>query len=512
MSPVTHGVEVVWSAVPRDTQAPMAPDHTQAPVLEALAAYRDNREIGFSPPGHKQARGADPAVRAALGDAVFFGDVLASGGLDDRRTRGHVLGRAQELMADAVRAEHTFFSTCGSSLSVKAAMLTVAGPGESLLIGRDVHKSVVAGLILGGVEPVWLEPQWDDERHLAHPPTARTVARGFAEHPHARGALITSPTPYGSTADLASIAEVCHRAGRPLVVDEAWGAHLPFHPDLPTWAMDAGADVCVTSIHKMGSGLEQGSVLHLRGDLVDPAELSSRADLFGTTSPSVLLYAGIDGWRRQMVLHGRRLLEGALRLAADTRKSISSIDGLRVEGREDFCGAGLAHDFDPLPVVVDVTGLDLTGYRAADWLRAHHHVDAHLSDHRRVNVQLTHADDRETVGRLLTALSDLAHHAPSLQPVERVTLPASHELRLTQACPPRDACFGPVEEVPVEEADGRLAAELLTPYPPGIPVAVPGERLTSPVLTYLRTGIAAGMNVPDAADPTLRTIRVVRER
>ncbi|MDT0478540.1 ornithine decarboxylase, partial [Streptomyces sp. DSM 41014] len=129
------------------------------------------------------------------------------------------------------------------------------------------------------VEPVWLEPQWDAERHLAHPPSAASVERAFAAHPDARGALVTSPTPYGTAADLPAIADVCHRRSRPLIVDEAWGAHLPFHPELPSWAMDAGADICVTSIHKMGSGLEQGSVFHLQGGLVDPGTLASRADL-----------------------------------------------------------------------------------------------------------------------------------------------------------------------------------------------------------------------------------------
>lgn len=128
----------------------------------------------------------------------------------------------EELMADAVHAEHTFFSTCGSSLSVKAATLSVACHGQKLLVGRDAHKSVVAGLILSGVEPVWVEPQWDAERHLAHAPSAESFERAFEEHPDARGALVTSPTPYGSAADLRAIAEVCHRRSRPLVVDEAW--------------------------------------------------------------------------------------------------------------------------------------------------------------------------------------------------------------------------------------------------------------------------------------------------
>jgi lysine decarboxylase len=487
----------------------MTVDHTRAPVLEALDEYHRKGHLSFTPPGHKQARGADPAVREVLGDAVFHGDVLASGGLDDRLTRGRVLQRAQELMADAVHAEHTFFSTCGSSLSVKAAMLSVAGPHEKLLIGRDAHKSVVSGLIISGIEPVWVEPRWDAERNLAHPPSAEDFERAFECHPDARGALVTSPTPYGGCADLRAIAEVCHRRTRPLIVDEAWGAHLPFHPDLPSWAMDAGADICVTSIHKMGSGLEQGSVFHLQGDLVSPALLGMRADLLGTTSPSVLIFAGLDGWRRQMALRGEELMGGALDLAAEVRSAIKEIDGLHVNDRRDFCGPGLSDDFDPLPGVIDLTGLGITGFQAADWLREHRHIDAHLVDHRRIGAQITHGDDRETTGQLLEALRDLARAARDLPRAPRVAVPSPAELRMEQAMLPRDAFFGPAEDTPVAEAAGRVAAEMITPYPPGIPAVLPGERLTEPVLAYLRTGLAAGMHLPDPTDPELETVRVV---
>jgi arginine decarboxylase len=493
----------------RGTPPFMSLNHDEAPVLDALARYHEAGELGFTPPGHKQARGADPRAREVLGDAVYLGDVLSNGGLDDRLSRGRVLERAEELMADAVHAEHTFFSTCGSSLSVKAAMLTVTRPGSSLLVGRDAHKSVIAGLILSGVRPVWVEPAWDGERHIAHPPPAAAFDKAFAEHPEADGALVTSPTPYGSAADLHAISDICHRHGKPLIVDEAWGAHLPFHDGLPSWAMDAGADICVTSIHKMGSGLEQGSVFHLQGDLVDPAELASRADLLGTTSPSVLLYAGIDAWRRQMVQHGEELIGRVLELAARTRAAIEEIDGFHVHDARDFCGPGLAADFDPLPCVMDIGALGTTGYRAADWLREHHHMDMHLFDHRRLGAQLTHADDEDTTARLLGALRDLAAHAGDLRDAPGVEVPAPAELRMTQIRLPRDAYFARHADVPVEKAEGRIAGEMITPYPPGIPAVLPGERLTGPVLRYLATGVAAGMNLPDAADKGLTTIRVV---
>ncbi|MFI0241083.1 aminotransferase class I/II-fold pyridoxal phosphate-dependent enzyme [Streptomyces sp. NPDC016845] len=486
----------------------MPKDHTKAPFLEAVDAYREAEMLAFTPPGHKQARGADPETRRILGDAVFLGDMLASGGLDDRRRRGQYLQDAEELMADAVHATHTFFTTCGSSLSVKAAMLAVAGPHEKLLIGRDAHKSVVSALILSGIVPVWVEPRWDAERHLAHPPSPADFEAALEANPEARGALVTSPTPYGATADLRAIADVLHRRGKPLVVDEAWGAHLPFHPGLPTWAMDAGADVCVTSIHKMGSGLEQGSVFHLQGDLVAPDILKNRADLWGTTSPSVLIFAGLDGWRRQMALHGRELLTHALDLAAGVRAEIETIDGMHVNDRDDFCGPGLADDFDPLPVVIDLSNPALSGYRAADWLREHKNINVHLADHRRVNVQLTYADSHETTRPLVAALRDLADAARDWDPAPRVAVPDPGELRMEQACLPRDAFFARTEDVPVETAAGRIAAEMVTPYPPGIPAVLPGERLTGPVLAYLSSGVEAGMNLPDAADPEFRTVRV----
>ena len=486
-------------------------DHSQAPVLDALVAYHSRGEIPFTPPGHKQGRGADPRVLAVLGEALFRSDVLATAGLDDRRSSAGLVQLAQELMADAVGARHTFFSTCGSSLSVKAAMLAVAGPGEELLVGRDAHKSVVSGLILAGIRPIWVEPDWDTGLHLAHPPSAEAFRDKFAAHPGACGALVTSPTPYGTCADLAAVAEICHALGRPLIVDEAWGAHLPFHEKLPAWAMNAGADVCVTSVHKMGAGLEQSSVFHLQGDLVNPAVLQARADLLGTTSPSVLIYAALDGWRRQMAEQGHKLVENALRLAHQTRAEIEQIEGIHVNGEAEFVGPGRAAELDPLQLITDVSGLGMDGYHAADWLREHHHIDLHVSDHRRACAQLSYADNEQTAAALVGALTDLAGHAAVLPPAAKVEVPDPEDLRLDLVHLPRDAFFARAEQVPAGQAIGRVAAEMLTPYPPGIPAALPGERLTRPLLEYLRSGIQAGMVIPDAADASLDSIRVMVE-
>lgn len=479
-----------------------------APLLDALNEYHNSDRYGFSPPGHRQGRGVDRRVLQVLGREPFFSDVLASGGLDDRRMSNGYLKRAEELMAEAVGARSAWFSTCGSSLSVKAAMMAVAGCDGSLLLSRDSHKSVVAGLIFSGLAPRWITPQWDAERHLSHPPSPQQVEQAWQRHPDAAAALIVSPSPYGTCADIKGIADVCHARDKPLIVDEAWGAHLPFHEDLPTWAMNAGADVCVVSVHKMGAGFEQGSVFHLQGDLVDENRLSACADLLMTTSPNVLVYSAIDGWRRQMVQHGHELLGAALDLAAETRREIEEIDDIEVLDQE-LLGKQASHDLDRLQVLIDVSGTGTSGYQAADWLREYCQVDLGMTDHRRVLATMSAADGPDTSGRLIEALKLWRKAAHDFEPPPRVDLPTPEELELETVVAPRDAFFGPVEDVPVEKAVGRISAEQITPYPPGIPAVVPGERINAAVLDYLRTGLAAGMNVPDPADPALRTVRVV---
>ncbi|MEU6807850.1 ornithine decarboxylase [Streptomyces sp. NPDC046831] len=483
-------------------------DHSRAPVLEALEEFRRRGDVVFGPPGHKQGRGADPRVAAVLGMDVFRSDVLTLNGLDDRRQSQGVLSQAQDLMADAVGADKAFFSTCGSSLSVKTAMLAVAGPGEKLLLSRNAHKSVIAAVIINGVEPIWVHPKFDGERHMAHPPEPDDVRRRLAEHPDAKGMLLVTPTDWGTCADVRGVARVCHEYDIPLILDEAWGAHLPFHPDLPSWGMDAEADLVVTSVHKMGGAIEQSSVFHLQYDRVSPDVLKQREDLLGTTSASSLVYASLDGWRRQMVEQGHELLDTALHRARRVRAAADAMPGLRVMGHE-IVDEGHAAGLDPLKIVVDVRGLGISGMQAAEWLRANCHVDVGGSDTCRMSASITHADDDETEKVLVEALRTLVEHADSIERQPTVDLPAPSALELEQAILPRDAFFGPADQVPAERAVGRIAAETISPYPPGVPVVAPGEVVTQEIVDYLRSGIAHGFLVSDSADPSLETIRVV---
>ncbi|WP_284978427.1 ornithine decarboxylase [Arthrobacter sp. fls2-241-R2A-200] len=485
-------------------------DQDRTPVLDALAEHQKLGRYGYTPPAHRQGRGVDPRVLEVLGEQSFRSDVVASSGLDDRSNSNGHLSDAEALMADAVGARQAFFSTCGSSLAVKAAILAVTRGDGELLIGRDAHKSVTSGLVLSGLQPRWLKPQWYNDLKLAHPPSPRTVEEMWNRYPDASAALIVSPTPYGTCADLEAIVRICHDRGKPLIVDEAWGAHLPFNEDTPTWAMSAGADICVVSVHKMGLGFEQGSVFHLQGDLVDPVRLQQCADVLTTTSANVMLSAAIDGWRRQMVQSGRAMIQDALTLAKRLRRDIEALPGLHVL-EDELVRKEASHDLDILHIMIDVSELGISGFQATEWLRENCLLDVATTDHRRIEAVISVSDDAETAGWLMEGLGKLIEAAPSLPRRPKVLIPDESELYLETVMLPRDAFFGPVEVVPADEAPGRIAAEMATPYPPGIPLLLPGELINKAAIDYLRSGVKAGMVLPDPADPSLETVRVVRK-
>ncbi|XVU26073.1 aminotransferase class I/II-fold pyridoxal phosphate-dependent enzyme [Actinoplanes sp. CA-054009] len=472
-------------------------DQRRTPVLDAIEQFRHDGRYSFALPGHRLGLGAGDRAAAVLSRGAFEADVVFA---------KNAVAEAEALLADAVGAHQAIFTTCGSSISIHTVMLTATGPGRKVLVDRNVHKSVVASLILAGAEPVWLRPRWDEENRIAHPATAGDVAAALRREPDVAAVLMITPTEYGTGADVRGIARACHKHGVPLLVDEAWGAHFPFHDDLPTAAIQAGADIVVQSMHKAGGGLGQASVILVCGDRVDPVELRRRLDLITTTSPSALLYGSIDGFRRRMVCEGRQLLDEALRRTNHLRARLGKLPALAVMD-ESIIGHDAVAEWDPMKLSVDVSGLGLSGYQVMDWMSDRKRLSLQLGDARRVVCSLTYADTDVALDRLAAAFEDLVAEPPAPdRPAPEV--PPLSELDLDQAMSPRDAFFAEAE--PVADPAGRIAAEMISPYPPGVPAVLPGERLNDAVVRYLRAGRAAGMVIPDASDPELATFRVVR--
>jgi arginine/lysine/ornithine decarboxylase len=481
-------------------------DQRRAPIVEALRRYGEAGIVPFSTPGHKLGQGLDPDLRDLLGPAFFRRAIPLGGGVDDSHFRADTLRQAEQLAAEAWGAERSFFLLNGSTAGNHAFLLATLRPGDPVVVARDIHKSLLVALILTGARPVYVTPRLHTELNVGLGVAPEDVAAALEAHPEARLVALVSPSYCGVASDLAAIAQVAHASGVPLYVDEAWGPHVHFHPDLPPSAMDSGADGAVASTHKVLGSLTQAAILHARGGRVDLERLATAVGMANTTSPSVTILASIDACRRQMALHGRELLDRTIALAREARCRLGQIPGLTV-----LDAARLGVDrVDPTKLVIDVHGLGLTGVEAEAALRERYGVQPEMSDLVGVVCLVTVGDTPESIARLVGAFAALAAE-------QRGQAPRSAALRSSgavlapgrQAMTPREAFFAPTRAVPLAQAVGEVSAELVIPYPPGIPVLAPGDVIAAETVEYLRRGAAAGMYLSGPADPSLGTIRVV---
>jgi lysine decarboxylase len=483
-------------------------DQTKAPIVDALRAYLRKDSSSFGLPGHRSGKGAPDDIKQLIGETAFKSDASVQKGIDDRRQSRQVQDSAEQIAAKAWGAEHCYFSTNGSTLSVHAAMLTVAGPGDTVLVARNVHKSVIGGLIIGRLRPVFLEPDEDETWDIEHGVPAATVERALARHRDAKAVLVTSPTIYGVVSNIAKIAKVCHRHDVTLVVDEAWGADFPFHPDLPSSAIENGADVAVASLHKTMAGLEQASIMLLKGRRVAADRLQLCYDLLETTSPSVPIMATIDASRRQFAKQGRQLLTRTLHRARRMREALASMDGIKVMG-EEILDEDARLALDECKVLFDVSAWGVTGWAVEDWMIATRNLKVLSSDYRTLLAAVTVGNDDSDIEKLVSSVAAYAKSSRRKKAPPPKELPRRVDLRSELVMTPADAFFAKVKQVPIADAAGRVAAEMVSPYPPGIPRVLPGERITDEHVTFFRAGMRAGMFALDPTDMSLKRLRVV---
>ncbi len=479
----------------------------KTPILEALLEYRRQGTVRLHMPGHKGGPGADPILRHGLGGKALALDVTGVEGMDDLHQPGGIIREAQELASMAFGADHSFFLVNGTSAGVHAMILAACNPGDKLLVPRNVHKSILGGIILSGARPVFMQPVIHRELGIAMGLTPGEVESCLARHPDSRGVLVVNPTYYGSTSDLRAIAEVVHRRGLPLLVDEAHGPHFRFHPRLPTPALEAGADACAQGVHKILGGLTQSSIRHVKGTRIDVSRVKAALRTIQSTSASYLLLASLDAARRQMATRGRELLDRALELAEKARSGVNAIEGLYCFG-EEMTGLPGIHELDLTKVTITVRGLGLTGYRVEGILRYAYNIQVELSDLYNVLCIIGPGNTADEVERLLGALAEISRsnpHREALSLPETEVLPPIPE----QCLPPREAFFSPSTSVKLKKSAGRVCAEVVTCYPPGIPLLCPGELITREVIEHLGLVRRAGARLQGLEDPSLRTIRVL---
>lgn len=467
-------------------------NHHQAPILEAIAQYLELDHAPFYMPGHKRGVGIDPEFMALLGENLFRLDLPELPNLDESITK------AEELAADAYGSDCTWFLVNGSTSGIAAMMLAVAGIGDKILMGRNCHKAAIAGLVLCGATPIYLETDYNSEFDLDCGVSPSTLQAALEANPDVKAVMLVSPNYFGVCGELEELVAIAHSFNIPILIDAAHGGHLRFHPDLPIDALTAGADVVVHSIHKMGSSLTQTAMLHIQGTRVNSDRLDQAVQMLQSTSPNILLLASLDVARRQMVLHGQELLQTTIALSNYGRSQINQISNLHC----------LDHipNLDPTRLTVMVNQLGKTGFDVDEIFYQDLGVMAELPTLSQLVFVVSIGNTAADVDRLILAFQNLVNQkrkkTRAIPPIPK--MPKAN-LKLT----PREAFFSPNCAMSLESASGRICTELISPYPPGIPIICPGEEISLEVIDFLKLIKDAGGVINGCSDRTMATIKVV---
>ncbi len=473
-----------------------------APYLEALSHHVESEILSFHIPGHQGGQGADPALAELLGTKALKADITEVLGIDDLHRPHGQCGEAQRLAALAFGADETHFLVNGSTVGNQAMLLACSGPGDLILVPRNAHRSVWAGLMLSGADVATYLPDYDDALGVFSVPTSDGIHQAASEHPEAKAIVITSPSYHGHACDIDGVVQAARDHDLLVLVDEAWGAHFPFHLGFPRSAVQAGADLVVQSTHKMLPALTQSAMLHVNGDRVDRQRLDAVLRTLQTSSPSALLVASLDAARRHYALHGREILEKLAQLAWRTCQALNDLEGIFCCGAELSAPGAVSPTWDPTRLVVSALARGYTGYELEARLRHDFHQQVEMSDLFGVVLVVTAGHTQEDLHRFVAAVHSLPKESPVQGPSQKPPL-FSH-----QPFHPRGAFMAPRRQVSWQEAIGSISAETISLYPPGIPWILPGERIELPVVQELHRRQRAGGQIQGAYDPTLTTLGV----
>ncbi|WNF39047.1 aminotransferase class I/II-fold pyridoxal phosphate-dependent enzyme [Bacillaceae bacterium IKA-2] len=484
---------------------------SKTPLFTGLLEHVKKNPIQFHIPGHKKGTGMDPEFRNFIGDNALSIDLINIEPLDDLHHPNGIIKEAQQLAAHAFGADHTFFSVQGTSGAIMTMIMSVCSPGDKIIVPRNVHKSIMSAIIFSGATPIFIHPIIDPNLGISHGITIEAVEKALSAHPDAKGVLVINPTYFGISANLEKIVEIAHSYHIPVLVDEAHGVHIHFHDKLPLSAMQAGADMAATSVHKLGGSMTQSSVLNIKGDLVSSKRVQSIISMLTTTSTSYLLLASLDVARKQLATKGYDLLDKTIKLANETRHEINTIKGLYCIGSE-ILGTKATYDFDPTKLIISVRNLGMTGYEVEVWLRKEYNIEVELSDLYNILCIISIGDSKAITAILISALTELAETRMNTTQTHQKKVISVHVPDIpTLALSPREAFYADTEVVPFKESAGRIIAEFVMVYPPGIPIFIPGEIITQENINYIQENIDVGLPVQGPEDETFQAILVIKE-
>ncbi len=482
--------------------------------MDALVDYYKNH-ISFHMPAHHKGVAAPADLLDFVGGKLFCLDQTEVPGLDDLHNPTGVIDEAQMLAADAFGADKTFFLVNGTTCGIHALLAGSCSPGAKVILPRNMHRSALWGLVVSGADPVYIPVDCLDGFGIANAVKPDDFKKVLWENPGASAAMVVNPTYHGLCGKVDRMAAATHSLGMPLFVDEAHGGHLRFHPELPDDAMSAGADGVVQSTHKLGGSLTQSSMLHLQGNLVDYESIASVLGMVQSTSPSYILMSSLDSARRQMVFKGYELLERSIVFARWVREELRQVRKIDVLDSDYLMDRGLPGSrLDCTKILISAARLGLTGYDLSAILRNDYNIQVEMADFLNVLCMITIGTGKEDCGELVFAIKDISRRIScggkiikmgelKKRIAESVLLPS------VKAMTPREAWITGHCTLPLTETVGKVSAESVAAYPPGIPTLLPGEVITPEILEYLL--LLRDMQVPlqGPRDPGLYKLEVV---
>lgn len=475
----------------------------RAPVYEALQQYRENRIVSFDVPGHKQGKG-NPELTEFLGKQCMSVDVNSMKPLDNLCHPISVIKEAEELMADAFGAAHAFFMVNGTSSAVQAMVMSVCKRGDKIIMPRNVHRSSINALIVCGAIPVYVNPDMNKELGIPLGMTVKSVQQAIQQNPDAKAIIVNNPTYYGVCSNLREIVKIAHNAGMKVLVDEAHGTHFYFGDYMPLSAMSVGADMSAVSMHKTGGSLTQSSAL-LLGESMNEGYVRQIINLTQTTSASYLLMSSLDISRKNLALNGKKIFERVTSLASYGREEINKLGGLYAFSRELINGDSI-FDFDPTKISVHTRNIGLAGIEVYDILRDKYEIQIEFGDIGNILAIVSVGDGILNVERLISALSEIKR-LYSKDPAGML----DHEyIEPHVVCSPQEAFYSDKVQLPLKETLGKVCAEFVMCYPPGIPILAPGELITEDALEYIIYAKAKGCNLTGAEDINTEKLNVMK--
>jgi arginine/lysine/ornithine decarboxylase len=478
-----------------------------APLYEALEKFYNKHVIPFDVPGHKRGKGC-PDMQRLFGEKALALDINSLPEMDNLNHPVGVIKEAHELFAEAFGAEHAFFTVNGTTIAIHAMILSACNPGDKIILPRNIHKSALNALILCDAVPIYMQAEIAEEFGFVTGITFKTAKKTIDDNPDAKAIFLINPTYYGVCSQLKEIIEYAHSKGIAVIVDEAHGAHFNFHDELPPSAMSMGADMAAVSIHKTGGAMTQASAVLLNTGRIDAEHVKRILNVFHTTSPSYLLMTSLDAARRNLAVNGEKIFTEVLSHVRWARDEINKIEGLYAIGKEIIGQPGI-YNFDETKLTINVAGLGLTGFEVYKLLYDEYNIQLELADVYNVLAIVSLGDDRKSLTILVEALKDFAiKHRKGINEVDVTKVPLENPVC---AMTPRKAFYSKKVFVPIHQAEGRVIAESIMVYPPGIPIVAPGEIITKSIIEYIEFLKAKSSKLTDMNDPELNNLLVVEE-